>query len=61
MQNYDKVVARRFLVRISGRLHGSERRYRRFVYKRQFLEAGIHDTKGNVKIIYTKTDGTNFG
>ena len=31
MQNYDKVVARNFLVRIAGRLHQPERRYRRFL------------------------------
>ena len=31
MQNNDKVVARRFLVRIAGRLHRPERRYRRFL------------------------------
>ena len=31
MQNKAKVVATRFLVRIAGRLHRPERRYRRFL------------------------------
>ena len=31
MQNKAKVVATRFLVGIAGRLHRSERRYRRFL------------------------------
>ena len=31
MQNKAKVVATRFLVRLAGRLHRTERRYRRFL------------------------------
>ena len=45
MQNYDKVVARKFLVRITGRLHRQERRYLRFD-KRQSFKTCIHRTKG---------------
>ena len=47
MQNKAKVVATRFLVRIAGRLHRPERRYRRFFFdKRQSLKARIHETEG---------------
>ena len=46
MHNKAKVVARRFLVRIDGRLHRLERRYRRFIDKRQSLKSRIHETKG---------------
>ena len=47
MQNKAKVVATTFLVRIAGRLHRPERRYRRvFFYKRQSLKARIHETEG---------------
>ena len=46
MQNYDKVVARRFLVRIAGRLHRPERRYRRFFEKRQSFKACMDEAKG---------------
>ena len=46
MQSYDKVVARGFPVRITGRLHQPERIYRSFFYKRQFLKACIRETKG---------------
>ena len=47
MQICDKVVARRFCVRIAGRLHRPERRYRRFFDERQSIKAPIHETKGN--------------
>ena len=46
MQNKAKVVATRFLVRITGRLQEPERRYRRFYDKRQPLKARIHETEG---------------
>ena len=48
IQNYDKVVAKRFLlVLIACRLHRHDRKYRRF-YKRQSLKARIHETKSTV-------------
>ena len=46
MQNKAKVVARRFLLRIAGRLHRPGRRYRRFLSKRQSLKARMHETEG---------------
>ena len=46
MQNYDKVVARRFLVRIAGRLHRPERRYRRCFEKRHSFKACMDENKG---------------
>ena len=46
MQNKAKVVARRFLFCIAGRLHRPERRYRRYFDKRQSLKARIHETEG---------------
>ena len=46
MHDKAKVAAMRFLVRIDGRLHRLERRYRHFFfYKRQSLKARIHVTK----------------
>ena len=45
MQNYAKVLVR-FLVRIAGRLHRSERRYRRFFEKRQSFKACMDEAKG---------------
>ena len=44
--NKAKVVAIRFLVRIAGRLHRPECRYRRFFDKSQSLKARIHETEG---------------
>ena len=46
MQTKAKVVARRFLLRIAGRLHRPERRYQHFFDKRQSLKARIHETEG---------------
>ena len=46
MQNYDKVAARRFLVRIAGRSHRPERRYRRFIKKHQSFKACMDEAKG---------------
>ena len=46
MQNKAKVVATRFLVRIAGRLHQPERRYRRVFDKRQSFKARMHETEG---------------
>ena len=47
MQNKAKVVATRFLVRIAGRLHRPERRYRRFLINVNPLKlVYIHETEG---------------
>ena len=46
MQNKVKVVARKFLLLIAGRLHRPEHRYRRFFDKRQSLKARIHEAEG---------------
>ena len=46
MHNKAKVVARRFLVRIDGRLHRLSVDIDVFFYKRQSLKARIHETKG---------------
>ena len=61
-----KVVARRFLVRIDGRLHRLERRYRHFFDKRQALKARKQETKGifvdlNVRYHSHQQMDTNFG
>ena len=45
MQNYDKVVARRFFARVAGRYHGLSVGINVFFDKRQSLKARIHKPK----------------
>ena len=45
MQNYDKVVARRFITHVAGRLHRQSVGINVFFGKRQSLQARKHKTK----------------
>ena len=45
MQNYDRVVARRFLARVAGRLHRWSVGINVYFDKRQSLKARIHKPK----------------
>lgn len=59
MQNYHKVVAKRFLSRIAGLLHRAERKYRRFFLFVFFMDANhltlVYVTVSLLKFILDNT------